>query len=202
MKKNNFKERSIYFWGAVALIIIISLWFINLFVLKGLDHNSRGTFGDMFGSINALFSGLALAGVIFTILLQSKELSLQRGELKETRKEFTINRITNIIYRQGEMVEARLKDLLLQPEFKSGMIVDGYNNKLAYQALQEMAIRIDRSIDNKETTFMETSFLYSFLKNSDTKEYIIAYIQSVTLCNNLIHQTVRFWTISLTSQKL
>lgn len=42
----------------------------------------------MFGSVNALFSGLALAGIIFTILLQRLELKYQRDELKETRKEF------------------------------------------------------------------------------------------------------------------
>ncbi|UGU15966.1 putative phage abortive infection protein [Sinomicrobium kalidii] len=42
----------------------------------------------MFGSINALYSGLAFAGIIFTILLQKKELNYQREELRETRKEF------------------------------------------------------------------------------------------------------------------
>jgi hypothetical protein len=42
----------------------------------------------MFGSVNALFSGLALAGIILTILLQRKELKLQREELKDTRAEF------------------------------------------------------------------------------------------------------------------
>lgn len=42
----------------------------------------------MFGSVNALFSGLALAGIIFTILLQRKELGYQRNELRLTREEF------------------------------------------------------------------------------------------------------------------
>lgn len=47
----------------------------------------RGTFGDMFGAVNALFSGLAFAGMIITLLQQKEELSLQRKELEETRKE-------------------------------------------------------------------------------------------------------------------
>ena len=46
----------------------------------------RGTFGDMFGGVNSLFSGLAFTGIIFTILLQRKEFELQREELKATRK--------------------------------------------------------------------------------------------------------------------
>lgn len=46
----------------------------------------RGTFGDMFGGLNALFSGLAFAGIILTIYMQRKELTLQRKELKFTRE--------------------------------------------------------------------------------------------------------------------
>ena len=51
------------------------------------DWSSRGTFGDMFGAINTFFSGIALAGIIYTIFLQHKELGLQREELRFTREE-------------------------------------------------------------------------------------------------------------------
>lgn len=51
------------------------------------NWSDRGTFGDMFGAVNTLFSGLAFAGVIYAIILQKKELALQRQELEETRKE-------------------------------------------------------------------------------------------------------------------
>lgn len=37
----------------------------------------RGEFGDMFGGLNALFSGLAFAGVVYALLLQRKDLQLQ-----------------------------------------------------------------------------------------------------------------------------
>ncbi len=46
-------------------------------------------FGDRFEAINALFAGLAFAGVIFAIILQWRELGLQRQELKDTRTEIT-----------------------------------------------------------------------------------------------------------------
>lgn len=48
----------------------------------------------MFGSINALFSGLAFSGVIIAIFLQSQELELQREELKATRHEFELQNET------------------------------------------------------------------------------------------------------------
>ncbi|GAA5445405.1 hypothetical protein Misp06_03608 [Microbulbifer sp. NBRC 101763] len=41
----------------------------------------------MFGAVNALFSGLAFAGLIYTIILQKNELGLQREELRLTRDE-------------------------------------------------------------------------------------------------------------------
>ncbi|MEC7119666.1 MAG: putative phage abortive infection protein, partial [Pseudomonadota bacterium] len=47
-----------------------------------------GTFGDSFGALNTLFSGLAFAGIILTVILQSKELRETREELKGQRGEF------------------------------------------------------------------------------------------------------------------
>ena len=47
----------------------------------------RGTFGDMFGAVNALFTGLAFAGLICTLIVQMSELQAQREELADTREE-------------------------------------------------------------------------------------------------------------------
>jgi hypothetical protein len=51
------------------------------------DHNEASQFGDSFGFGNTLFAGLAFAGVIYAIILQTEELRLQREELEETRDE-------------------------------------------------------------------------------------------------------------------
>ncbi|HMJ08526.1 MAG TPA: hypothetical protein VK468_05950 [Pyrinomonadaceae bacterium] len=78
-------------WPSVfyAIAAIVALWvlsYVTIWTYFGkLDDASR--FGEMFGAINALFSGLALAGIVFAILLQRKELQLQREELKSTREE-------------------------------------------------------------------------------------------------------------------
>jgi hypothetical protein len=69
--------------GVVVLQVVIGA--AVYFAFK--DWPSRGTFGDMFGVVTALFSGLALGGVIYAILLQAEELSLQRAELELTRRE-------------------------------------------------------------------------------------------------------------------
>ena len=67
--------------------VILVLWGLT-FLLFLIEDENRGAFGDMFGAINALFSGLALGGIVYSIILQQNELSLQRKELSDTREEF------------------------------------------------------------------------------------------------------------------
>ena len=84
------KKRESYKSLITLFVIILFLWLLTWFILVQVvdEPDERGMFGDMFGSVNALFSGFALAGIIYTIWLQRKELKLQRKELRETRREF------------------------------------------------------------------------------------------------------------------
>lgn len=81
------KNYTMYIVGSV--LVVIAVWAAT-FILYYLYNKSeeRGQFGDMFGAVNALFSGLAFAGLIITLIQQREELSLQRNELKQTRYEF------------------------------------------------------------------------------------------------------------------
>ena len=88
------KERRIKTTVFVVAVVVIGLWILTYFLLKDWSPEARGTFGDMFGSVNALFSGLALTGVVFSIVLQQIELGYQREELKATRGEFTMQNET------------------------------------------------------------------------------------------------------------
>lgn len=81
-----------WFTRLAILSLIVCLWLgcwyflLNNPYLK--DYSERGQFGDMFGVINSLFSGLAFGGIIYTILLQREELRAQREELRLTKQEF------------------------------------------------------------------------------------------------------------------
>jgi hypothetical protein len=48
-----------------------------VFSFAGSEMEARGQFGDMFGVVNTLFTGLAFAGLIYTILLQRKDFEMQ-----------------------------------------------------------------------------------------------------------------------------
>ncbi|TWU22234.1 hypothetical protein Pla52o_32900 [Novipirellula galeiformis] len=71
---------------AIAIVIAILMTPAVVKLATGMEPETAGEFGDMFGAANALFSGLALLGVVIAIILQSQELALQRQELRETRE--------------------------------------------------------------------------------------------------------------------
>ena len=77
-------------WMWKVLLSIVSVWLLSGIILYFLPN--RGTFGDMFGAVNALFSGFALFGVIVAIVLQRDELKLQRKDLELQRKELELTR--------------------------------------------------------------------------------------------------------------
>lgn len=89
-KGNNEDVRRVNTWWYVliffgVILLFLLSWYYLSYYHPGLQE--RGTFGDQFGFVNALFSGLAFAGLICTILLQKNELTLQREELICTRAE-------------------------------------------------------------------------------------------------------------------
>jgi hypothetical protein len=67
----------------IAGLLVASAWLINLITL--MDNDSRGTFGDMFGTVNSIFSGLAFTGVIYAIFLQRQEIEIAREEMARTK---------------------------------------------------------------------------------------------------------------------
>lgn len=94
--------------------VYIILFFLVVIVFMGCwlylshyhpDSQERGTFGDQFGFVNALFSGLAFAGMICAVLLQKDELALQRRQLEENHLEME---------RQTEQFEKQNENLRIQ----------------------------------------------------------------------------------------
>jgi hypothetical protein len=66
------------------VIGVLLLWFILGYVSPYIFGNIglSGQIGDSFGSANALFSGLAFVGLIYTIILQQRQISLQREQFQ------------------------------------------------------------------------------------------------------------------------
>jgi hypothetical protein len=73
--------------------------------------SERGQFGDMFGALNALFTGLAFAGTIAAVLLQNRQLQQQERELEiSSRQQFmqvALEGRENIIHRLEKIARLR-----------------------------------------------------------------------------------------------
>lgn len=91
----------------IVALFVVTLCIAYFFIIRAniSSHEERGTFGDMFGAVGALFSGLAFAGVIVTMLQQKEELELQRKELAQTNLALELQR---------KEMEAQNKTIMLQ----------------------------------------------------------------------------------------
>ncbi len=138
----------IFIWGLSALLIIVLLP----------NWSDRGTFGDLFGAVNALFSALAFAALIYTIVLQ-------REEIKENREEIILNRKE---LAKGAKLQQKAQQVLIQQVEQTHLsakmnamrtIVEYYNNQIsnpksteetiekAKQKRKLIIIQIDQLID-------------------------------------------------------
>tara|TARA_R110002111_G_scaffold262504_1_gene338976 strand:+ start:166899 stop:167642 length:744 start_codon:yes stop_codon:yes gene_type:complete len=86
LKKIRFALICLSIFGIFVVAVVSIQWYCWGLIESNIPEEKRAAFGDMFGSINTLFSGLAFAGVLFTIVLQGWELSATRSELKLSRE--------------------------------------------------------------------------------------------------------------------
>ena len=99
----------------VGLVIVLA-WFAWWAAVEKITPQQveQGQIGDLFGGINALFSGLALAGVVTAVVLQSRELQLQREAMNKQNEELELTR--NEIKLQREQLELQREELRLSRE--------------------------------------------------------------------------------------
>ena len=103
------KDVKLWPWIVFGTLFIVTLWALTPIITQCFYPNDFGLFGDQFGSINSLFSGLAFLGLIIAILLQRKELIDQRKELTLTRNVHETS--TKILKQQ---LEVQFKTNLIQ----------------------------------------------------------------------------------------
>lgn len=106
---------------AILIFVLGVVIFIWIFVPEYLnkeysDIEQRGAFGDSFGAVNALFTGLAFAGLLFTIFLQQREIKLQREDFFEQLEEMKLSRgeSTKLAIIQSKQISLGMADLKMK----------------------------------------------------------------------------------------
>lgn len=114
-------------FGAIALIVLIyaGVLVFEAWPIGEYSISKAGTFGDSFGALNCLFTGLGFAGLLITIFLQREDLKLTRAELSETRVEIKLQSRT---FRQQQFEESFYRLLAL------------YRNNLADLSIRSLEV--------------------------------------------------------------
>lgn len=164
-KLNNEETKSrLWIWIIIAIVGVIAMWGLSWWgINKFIDEpTNQGTFGDMFGAVNALFSGLAFAGLIATLLYQREELKLQRKELNEQKLEF---REQNKTLKRQRFENTFFNMLSLQQEIVANISFDEVKTIFDFNAhtqdeqrtsyngrslFREMYLNLKVSIDKKQ----------------------------------------------------
>ncbi len=85
MDRRDRKDRFIFVVSFIVFFVIIGFWVGTPYIIRLFEptFDDRGITGDMFGIVNSLFSGLALAGLLITIILQKQEIIEARESFEE-----------------------------------------------------------------------------------------------------------------------
>jgi uncharacterized membrane protein YciS (DUF1049 family) len=99
----------------LIFLCVTSLWIATPFLLYVFipSLERQGQFGDSYGFLNTLFSGLAFAGLICALTYQKHELRLQRQELKRATDQYERSALA-LESAQKEAVKARSVTVFLE----------------------------------------------------------------------------------------
>ncbi|MFN7564711.1 MAG: hypothetical protein ACK5TH_23255 [Prosthecobacter sp.] len=96
-------------WFWVLALGICLIWFFGPEIVEWRGGKTKpsnaGEFGDLFGVINALFSGLAFLGVLVGIFIQGREFRLQLKEMAESSQE--MKKQTNAYEKQIKVLQVQ-----------------------------------------------------------------------------------------------
>lgn len=151
-------------WPLLVLIIFVVLINVGFgFSVHYMipEWSNSGLFGDTFGAINSLFSGLAFAGLLYTILLQSRELKLQRIELKLTRDQITSSAASQKEQADYILLAARISAAISKQEifanhYLSGKAFPGHETSLPGDMMAHLSLLLKKTDALVEDAYKKT----------------------------------------------
>lgn len=104
-------NKSLSLFVILSLILIFIVMGTTLYLGCDANNNDRGTFGDMFGAANALFTGLSFVGLIVTILLQRQDIKVQKKELDNQNRAIQVQAFENTFFRMMDILFKVLEEV-------------------------------------------------------------------------------------------
>jgi hypothetical protein len=162
MKENNTQTGLL----TKMIILVLVIWILSaVLIFFGLDNwADRGTFGDLFGAINALFSGFAFAGLIYTIVLQKQDLQLQRHEIAQNRAELKKSAIVQ--QKSERALSEQVEQMKLTARLSAlKTLIDYYNIQISNQNNPEEIVL--KAKERRRETIKEIDRLINRISDDD-----------------------------------
>lgn len=134
-------------WAVLGVMLIMVFSFYIIYNNIGC-WEKRGQFGDLFGAVNTLFSGLAFAGLIITIRQQNKNLEYQQRAIEQSKKDINqqnetmkIERFENTFFKMIEVQQSIVNDLYAADSHKEWVKQDNSSGRSAAEVLTKYEYR-------------------------------------------------------------
>lgn len=135
------KEWKLFICAGCVIFVVWLASFVLIYLFID-DWDVRGQFGDLFGSVNALFSGLAFAGLVITIIQQRHDLQLQGEAINQSKKDINqqnetmkIERFENTFFKMLEVQQSIVNDLCAADSHSEWVKQDEPNGTFAKEIL-------------------------------------------------------------------
>lgn len=207
---NWFRQHKPWIIFAIAVIFIIAVCLLFVCFMKeqpwGMDK--RGQFGDMFGVLGAVFSGLAFAGLIVTLIQQHDDLKLQREDLRLQRQEIAQTNLELALQRKE--MEEQNKTIMLQrfetTFFNMLKSLNEVRNDIKYSGDFDLRTGTTKVIEGKDAIERIYQLGFSLIKKHGyndpfIKKYMSHYfrhliqtLKIIDVANNLSYQEKCYYT--------
>lgn len=158
-------------------ISVIILWILCPIVIRLIypGMQERGQAGDLFGAVNALFSGMAFAGIIWSLRLQQTQINMQEEQLEMQREEH----IATLVELEGQKGQ-------LQQQIKTFELQRFENSFFAMLDLYKENKKLCTGRYSFEELYSKLKLDYKFFQTED----LISKIQTVYYYFFLEHKSV------------
>lgn len=118
-----------YWWAIpfVAIFILFLAFFSGFTPGMPTELDKKGQFGDSFGVLNSLFTGLGFAGLVVTLVMQQRQISKQSQEFQEQLNDAAIRRYEENLFQIFSLYQDALKSVVSTKEGKTLKARDALN---------------------------------------------------------------------------
>lgn len=150
---------------------IFILFYLGYFPLKGKDIAERGQFGDSFGVLNSLFTGLGFGGLVVTLLLQQKQIRQQELQIRSQQVNELTKHYEETLHRLLAMYGSTLSEVsTVRGDLRARSVLRGSTDRV-YEAVKKEGVHLvphgiqDRYASGKLTRDDQEVLDYLYFRN-------------------------------------